>query len=92
MENIKIGDVVYPLDNSWSRELLTGNERNNLAGNFVGDKAKAVKILSNPYKLIIKRYFTTYIEEFRNIEYNGKIYRYYNNFTKDITQTMGYNG
>jgi len=82
MRQFKIGEYVYPRDNSFQINLTTG-EKSHLAG-VQGEDPKHVEIVSEPYKEKVE--FTTtetniLEKEFVNVKYGEDIYRCLNSFS-----------
>lgn len=77
----------YPRDNSYSRDLATGesitvNNGYGLAGVY-GSKPVAVKIISTPFNMTIEFMRNHYTYEFVIVEYKNKAYLVLNDF-KDV--------
>jgi hypothetical protein len=75
---LRIGTYAFPVDNSWSINLLTG-ERAYLAGT-ISEPSNKVKIISLPYKEDIVHLGKTHTEEFVNVKYKRQRYRVLNDF------------
>lgn len=85
----EIGKYYYPVDNSWSRDLRTGerptaNHGAALAGDYRTTPVK-VRIVTEPFEITFKSAWGREITEvFRIVEYNGGIFSILDNFTEDI--------
>jgi hypothetical protein len=86
--NWKIGDKVYPVDNSWVFNITTMSDSYvNLCGAY-GESPKCVTVVSGPYTELVESMGRILTIEFRTVLWDGELYRVTNNFVDSASDPV----
>ena len=85
---VKIGDLLYPYDNSYSYKVGDKNKKTVRLAGDVNTSRCLVKVVSEPFEKTWKHWFTkqTMTREFVEVEYNNERYVILNRFTNHRTE------